>query len=121
MKIIIDMNLSPLWVEFFQGYGIHSTHWSNIGNIKATDEEIFQWSKENNGIILTQDLDFSTILALSNAEKPSVILIRAKNSLPEHIGKLIVDTIQNYTNEIENGSLLVIDESKSRLRILPLN
>jgi predicted nuclease of predicted toxin-antitoxin system len=33
MKILIDMNLSPIWVDFFKINGIESSHWSNIGEV----------------------------------------------------------------------------------------
>ncbi|MBP9889063.1 MAG: DUF5615 family PIN-like protein [Leptospiraceae bacterium] len=48
MKILIDMNLSPAWIEHFKEFGIESIHWTQVGNIHATDVEIFNWAKENN-------------------------------------------------------------------------
>lgn len=32
MKLIVDMNLSPRWVEFLAGAGIEAVHWSMIGD-----------------------------------------------------------------------------------------
>ncbi len=32
MKILIDMNLSPQWVDVFTTAKIESIHWSNIGD-----------------------------------------------------------------------------------------
>jgi predicted nuclease of predicted toxin-antitoxin system len=31
MKLLIDMNLSPLWVEVFEQYGWEALHWSTNG------------------------------------------------------------------------------------------
>ncbi|MCC5635132.1 DUF5615 family PIN-like protein [Nostoc sp. CHAB 5844] len=31
MKILIDINLSPEWVETFAQAGIEAVHWSTIG------------------------------------------------------------------------------------------
>jgi len=31
MKLLIDMNLSPDWVQFLSGTGVESIHWSAIG------------------------------------------------------------------------------------------
>jgi len=31
MKIVIDMNLSPQWVEVLKTAGYESVHWSDIG------------------------------------------------------------------------------------------
>ncbi|MCC5816219.1 MAG: DUF5615 family PIN-like protein [Leptospira sp.] len=114
------MNLSPSWQEFLKNINIHSIHWASVGSMTATDREIFDYALQNNYIIITQDLDFSTILALTNSEKPSVILIRAKNSLPKEIGKSVSELIRSYSDELEKGSLIVFDGIRHKVRILPL-
>lgn len=73
MKILIDMNLSPRWVELFDGAGIESSHWSTLGATNAPDKEIMNYAKANDGVVLTHDLDFSAILAVTHGEKPSVV------------------------------------------------
>jgi predicted nuclease of predicted toxin-antitoxin system len=40
MKILVDMNLSPRWVELLAGAGLDATHWSTIGEPHAPDSEI---------------------------------------------------------------------------------
>lgn len=48
MKILIDMNLSPLWVDFLVKNGFVARHWSSIGAPNASDEVIFEWAVQNN-------------------------------------------------------------------------
>lgn len=121
MRFLIDMNLSPQWVDFLKEFNFESRHWSQTGDIRASDKEIFDWSRENDFIIITQDLDFSTLLALSNSEKPSVILIRTKNSLPEQFGQILINVLKKYSKELKAGAHIVLDSISSRIRILPLN
>ena len=45
MKIPIDMNLSPLWVQFLVGSGFDSIHCSNIGPSAAPDTQIMDEAK----------------------------------------------------------------------------
>lgn len=33
------MNLSPLWVEAFEGHGFEATHWSQVGAPGAPDHD----------------------------------------------------------------------------------
>jgi predicted nuclease of predicted toxin-antitoxin system len=40
MKLLVDMNLSPRWVDVFAGAGIHAVHWSTVGAKDASDAEI---------------------------------------------------------------------------------
>ncbi len=42
MKILIDMNLSPDWVEVFTKANIESTHWSSIGESIKTELSQYQ-------------------------------------------------------------------------------
>ena len=42
MKILIDMNLSPRWVEVFMEARLDATHWFAIGDPRATDRAIME-------------------------------------------------------------------------------
>lgn len=46
MKILIDMNLAPDWVTLFKKEGWQAVHWSEAGDIKATDKTIMEWASE---------------------------------------------------------------------------
>jgi predicted nuclease of predicted toxin-antitoxin system len=41
MKILIDMYLSPAWVNELHKNGFDAVHWSEIGKANAPDVEIF--------------------------------------------------------------------------------
>jgi predicted nuclease of predicted toxin-antitoxin system len=57
MKILVDMNLSPRWVDFLSGKGIKTIHWSSIGPVDAPDTEIMAYAQTHGFVILTNDLD----------------------------------------------------------------
>lgn len=71
MKLLVDMNLSPQWVEFLQGHGFDTIHWSTVGNPRASDKTIIEWAREDTRVVLTHDLDFSRVLALTRASGPA--------------------------------------------------
>jgi predicted nuclease of predicted toxin-antitoxin system len=121
MKLLIDMNLSPLWVEFFAGNGWHAVHWSHVGDPRATDQEIMAWARTQNHVVLTHDLDFGAILAVTKTNSPSVLQIRAQELFPEHLGKLMLDVLVQFQGMLERGALITVDESTARARILPIN
>jgi predicted nuclease of predicted toxin-antitoxin system len=62
MKILIDMNLTPLWVDVLARHGWQAIHWSTIGDPRAKDSEIMNWALANGYIIFTHDLGFGAIL-----------------------------------------------------------
>ena len=88
MKLLIDMNLSPKWREVFARQGWSAVHWSTVGDPRATDQVIMDWARESQSVVLTHDLDFGMLLALTNAGGPSVIQVRAQNVVPEHLEAL---------------------------------
>ena len=114
------MNLSPKWVKFLDNAHIEAVHWSMCGAANAPDTEIMTYAKANNFVVLTNDLDFSAILAVTNGEKPSVVQIRSEDLNPDFIGQAVIDALKQMTPELEQGALLTIDVARTRLRLLPL-
>ena len=121
VRILIDMNLSPQWVRLFQKHGIESVHWSTIGEHRAKDYIIMEWAKKNGYVVFTNDLDFGTLLALTQAVAPSVIQMRTQDVLPEYLGVTVVSIIRQYESELRKGALVVLDDMISRVRILPFS
>ncbi len=39
MKLVVDMNLSPIWVGHLKEAGIAAVHWSSVGQPDAPDAE----------------------------------------------------------------------------------
>ena len=119
LSVLIDMNLSPEWVPLLEGAGLRACHWSAVGDPRAADVELMFWAVRHEHIILTHDLDFGTSLALTHARGPSVVQFRIQDILPERAGALILSVLGSYTAELEGGALIVVDERKSRVRVLP--
>jgi predicted nuclease of predicted toxin-antitoxin system len=112
--------LSPKWILFLSKLGIEASHWSAVGVANATDREITEYARQHDLIVLTNDLDFGSILAATNGEKPSVVQVRSAELRPEVIGGSVVSAIRQVEEELKRGALLTIDPNKSRLRLLPL-
>ena len=120
MKILVDMNLSPGWVDFFNGNGIEAAHWSSIGSPDAPDTEIINYAKVHDFAILTNDLDFGFILAITQGKKPSVIQTRTGVLGPDRIGSIVISAVKQLTEDIDRGALVTIDPRKTRVSLLPL-
>jgi predicted nuclease of predicted toxin-antitoxin system len=120
MKLLIDMNLSPRWVDTLANAGVEATHWSLLGAHNALDSEIMSYAHANDYVVLTHDLDFSAILAATQGEKPSVVQIRAEEVSPEAIGSQVIIALRQMATELENGALLTVDLNRTRMRVLPL-
>lgn len=119
MKLLIDMNLWAGWVPYLANLGIEAIHWSSVGHADASDIEILAYSRDHGFVILTQDIDFGCILAITQHSKPSVVQIRSEDVAPEAIGHRIVQALKQMQAELEAGAILTVDPVRSRLRLLP--
>ena len=120
MKILVDMNLSPIWVDFLIEAGYEAVHWSKIGSGDAPDREVMQWSARHGHVVLTSDLDFGAILAATQDTSPSVLQLRSDILAPAAMGPAVVAAIHQTQQELVSGALVSIDVARSRLRVLPL-
>jgi predicted nuclease of predicted toxin-antitoxin system len=120
MKILVDMNLSPDWVTVLNNHGITSVHWSTVGDPRAEDSIIMKWARTNGYVVFTHDLDFGATLALTQAAGPSVIQVRTQEVTPDHLEAALIDVLEANRTLLESGCLIVLDEARSRVRILPL-
>jgi predicted nuclease of predicted toxin-antitoxin system len=120
VKLLVDMNLSPSWVDRLARHGLEAVHWSTIGAATAPDSEILIWANEHGFVVITNDLDFSSILAASAAATPSVVQIRTQDLLSDAVVSAVVDALEAHREHIERGALLSIDEAATRVRVLPL-
>jgi predicted nuclease of predicted toxin-antitoxin system len=120
VKILVDMNLSPDWVPVLQRHGWSAVHWSAVGDPSATDRTIMDWAVANGYIVFTHDLDFGTMLALTRATGPSVVQVRSQDVLPDHMEGQVVAALRQHEADLASGALVVVEESKCRVRILPI-
>jgi len=120
MRLLLDMNLTPLWVGFLQEEGFEAAHWSTIGDAKATDATIMEWARRGGYVVFTHDLGFSALLAATNATGPSVIQMRTQDVLPEAIGRDVVQVLRAHAAALEDGAIVTIDNVTSRVRVLPI-
>lgn len=120
LTVVVDMSLSPLWVPFLEAHGLTAIHWSSVGDPRASDETIMEWAAAHDSIVFTHDLDFSAMLALSYATGPSVLQVRAADVLPDSLGEGILAALNQHGNDLATGALVVVDEARSRVRLLPI-
>lgn len=120
VRIVVDMNLPVEWVPLLEQAGWPTVHWSEVGDPRAEDKTIMGWALAAGRVVFTHDLDFGMALALTNAGGPSVIQVRGQRVLPEHMGPLVLAALARYETELSAGALVVVEEARSRVRILPL-
>ena len=117
---LLDMNLSPAWKPLLEGHGWHTQHRCEAGAANASDAEIMAWAKAQGYCVVTNDLDFSAILAATRASGPSVIQIRGQDLSPATLGMTLLSVLDAARATLQRGAILILDVRTSRIRTLPI-
>jgi len=112
------MNISPLTVEQLRKYGWNIVRVSEV--MSRGSKDILIYAQRQNKVVITQDLDFSTILALSGYGKPSLMNLRLENPRPDLVTARIIDVVSIMEKELEERVVVTIDETSARYRNLPI-
>jgi predicted nuclease of predicted toxin-antitoxin system len=120
MRFLADMGVAMPVVEWLRGEGHETTHLREENLQRMTDNDIFRKVATEERILLTFDLHFGEILALSRECTVSVILFRLHNTCTAHLTKRLKITLQQRKEMLESGSVIVVEESRLRARRIPL-
>jgi predicted nuclease of predicted toxin-antitoxin system len=120
VKLLVDMNLSPSWASRLAQHGFEAVHWSAIGAPTTPDDEILAWAHDQGFVVITNARDFAAFLAATGGPAPSVVQVRMQDLLSDASVDVIVRALEAYRDGVEEGALLSIDESGTRVKMLPL-
>lgn len=121
MKFLADMGVSRRVVEWLQNNGFDAVHLRELKLQRLADEQVFQRAANEGRIILTFDLDFGEILALSDGRVVSVILFRLKNTTTPFVIQRLEVVLQHAGQALMAGAIVVVEDARYRIRRLPIS
>jgi len=120
LKILADENISPKIVNYFRENDLDVIDVKEQGWYGKTDEELLKISYREKRFFLTHDSDCGTLIVHQGINFYGLIYIRVKNLNPEHV-KSICNKLLNLHIDLEPGCIIVVDETKLRIRQMNRN
>ena len=116
------MMLSTRVAEELRNAGHDAVHVREYGLQRALDEEILARAAREQRTLISADMDFGFLLASRRHLSPSVVLLRRlAPHRAEFVVALLLANLPQLADALEQGSLIVLEESRIRVRRLPIH
>lgn len=119
-RLLADMNISPKTVEALMQEGWDIVRVSRFLPKDASDQEILEFARREDRVVVTQDLDFSALLALGGYDRPSLITLRLSTSDPETVTRRLLEILPRIEQMLQEGCAVIVDDVAVRIRKLPI-
>ncbi|MGV8133593.1 MAG: DUF5615 family PIN-like protein [Mangrovibacterium sp.] len=121
MTFFLDINIPASFAVFLKKFGHSVIVGAKSGFNEKPDWEICEYARESKSIIVTHDLDFGELLAVSGAAGPSVIIFRIQPLTKEIMEDSFLRILQQTQTELNSGAIIVSEKNTFRLRRLPIS
>jgi len=120
LHLLADVHLSPLTVETLRSQGYDMVRTTDLLPATADDTEILELARVEGKVVLTQDLDFSMLVALGNYGLPSLITLRLSSARPDVVARRLLDILPAVEMELIEGAAITVSDDSARIRKLPI-
>ena len=120
MKFLVDMPLSPGLARWLTRQGHDAVHAFLLGLDRAPDTAILERARQEDRVIITADLDYPQLLALTHEEGPGLILFRGGRYGESEAIKYLERVLAKFSGDILAKSVVVVEKNRIRYRRLPL-
>ena len=105
--------------SWLNSQGHDATHLRDEGLQRLPNGEIFDKAIAESRVIVTFDLDFGEIVALSKGRKTGVILFRLRNTRTSFVVQRLSEIITEYPDALAKGAIVIVEEARQRVREFP--
>lgn len=121
MRLLVDANLSPRLTDHLSEAGHDVIHVRDRGLQGAEDDAVLDLADRESRVVISADTDFSGILARRRVRHPSFILIRRRaGRRTSELSPILVTTLNRTEPALTEGAIVVVEDTRIRVRRLPL-
>jgi predicted nuclease of predicted toxin-antitoxin system len=120
MRFLCDMGISRKVAAWLRRQGHESSHLGDEGLARLPNGRIFAKAITENRVVLTCDLDFGEIAAMAERPLTSVVIFRLQNTRADHVIERLSAVLEKIGPDLEHGVIVTVEETRFRIRQLPL-
>lgn len=114
------MGLARSTARFLEAHGHDAVHLRSLGLGRMSDEEVVEKARSEGRVVLTHDLDYGRIIALSQGDIPSVVTFRLSDMRPAEVNRWLSMVIDRFRRDLQAGALVSVSDRGIRVRRLPI-
>jgi predicted nuclease of predicted toxin-antitoxin system len=120
VRFLADMCVDVRIVKWLEQNGHDAIHLRDQGLHRMPNGEIFEKAIREDRIVITFDLDFGEIAALTAGRRVSVILFRLKNTRTNNVIERLSSVIERFAEVLKKGAILTVEDTRYRVRNFPI-
>jgi predicted nuclease of predicted toxin-antitoxin system len=120
MRFLADMGISIKTVQWLRNNGHEALHLREQGLHRMADDMILEKARTEARILLTMDLDFGYLLAVSKEKLPSVIIFRLSDECSENVNEKLNNVLKLCGEDLSSGAVIAVGDKTMRARHLPI-
>lgn len=120
MRFLVDEALQSRVAVALGESGHDATHVVAPGLSGSTDGAVLRLAVAERRVLVTLDTDFGTLLAMTGASEPSVVLLRGLADDTQSRVAAMLSVLAEVEADLEAGAVVVIEEDRYRVRSLPI-
>ncbi|HLB68774.1 MAG TPA: DUF5615 family PIN-like protein [Thermoplasmata archaeon] len=120
MRFLVDMGLDVRVGSWLREQRHDAVHLRDEGLQRLPNGDIFNKAIAERRVVLTVDLDFGEIAALTRGDRARVVLFRLYNMRTSHVIQRLSAVLPDCSEALERGAVVVVEEGRHRIRSLPI-
>jgi len=121
LRLLADMNIPPKTVALLRERGWDIVRISDLLPVDAEDEQVLERARAEGRVVVTHDLDFSTLLAVGGHDRPSLLTLRLATADPEAVAQRLLQVLPEVADALQEGAAVTVEEATVRIRRLPID
>jgi len=118
-RLLLDQGLPYSTAGRLQQSGWDVTHACDAQLSRASDERILSYARREQRVVVTLDADFHALLAVTDADSPSVIRIRREGLPGAELAALLQRIWPQIEESARKGAMITVTEKAVRIHRLP--